>query len=1823
MPLFTQHYNLGIKLANEGYSASLDRTRFLTIDNLLAFLCDIIGDGRIDGWNISGNGSYGIRVSSGVGLIGRYATRTFGPIDLTVPNDGLWFLWMDRKPEVIGGFSDFSLPISFVQTDTTPPNLPTSLVVTSATWDTVTLDWQPSTSADISEYRIYRATDNISGWTNATPVGVVSVSAFTDTGLADDTQYYYRVRSVDSSGNESVGYAAISCMTAEDVRQPAPPRSAVVYAGDGFLQASWLLSPDSFVTGYTVTLQPLNANGNPEGQPVVGTTDASTRDYTFTALTNGTKYSVTVAASQKNGVLSEGISVVSTPTFNDGPAEVNSVSLVDTWDTQSQSVTLHLSWTPDSGQAVPDRYSITLTEAGTNSSTFAVLAGTTKLITVINGKRIKESAEYSVRVQGIDAAGNSNVGVIKTITTHKFTSPLPPSSPSVSLYDNTYMKVSWTNPDSDFAYIKVSAIRTDLITSATTTLLTNQNAGKASSFPLLSYAVELSSLYTFTLVAVDSAGNESGPVTATFEVDGDVPLPPVPEVLTADCTLGCIVVRWNAAAVGNVAGYKVYRASASSNLMPSDFSLLDTVDSQTLEMLDYDVVTGVRYAYIVTTLDTYGNESHGPGDNTPVFSIVFATMQSKPSISRPENVLGSLSGNSYTLTWDPATDFFDGWQIYRADGDLTFNLIGSVPRDTTGFTDANIDIVSGQRYSYIVRKYRNEAEVAVTLSADQPDGSISLGRVSVENGTVSPNETGVVDIKFLEATVIAEARRRIGEHHHAYYSDADDRRIQLGDTVTVSDWTTTDNFIYTTATVISGDDLSTVPYTILVNGEQTDLLYELDLASGTLTFETQLPESSSVSVVFDNVEEVQGLLQEQKIAYMNAGNITKDEFDPLVLPVLNHAGRIGEQLIPVAGTYLTSDFQYYTADGNNFYGPVGDPSLFMGNTATTCRTFYDIAMAGSGLVAATSHGICISSDFGHSWTRVAATNRAATRIIPITSGYAAAVGPTVMFASSLLTDWHSYDGLSNVSIVRDIVQDSDGNIYATTDVGVFRFDPTLTEPYWVQTSLPDYGSTSFYVAIYESGLSAVVVGGDSGLYYTTDQGATWTLWSAFVEQRIVFAIFRADNALFALTDDRLYRKLDTDSRFSQIAYFSRRCRKVSLFKGRLYVSTEGGVYMSTGDVFNDTSVEFDPTLPQLSEGDNRYVFTTLNVINDRLLLGTENDLYASATHGTASLQYHQSGTFAPSVYLNDELRTLGFFTTFGSVTFDTRLTPDDNVKVANQYLVYQTKNGGWADVAYDAPLTVYYNNSLLNLPTDSRLPSSIDTTGVVVPELTSRNSDFTKAVDLLADVQAALLAAQQDSGSDRISWLLSKIDALEGVCDPTVIIPRFEVTVGLYKGTVNIGSVDAVTGKFSFMTDVVVGGEIVGVEGDLYRFSKYSNLSVDIGGVTLLGDGANTHDQIDDQLEYTLSGIDAKMARVQQANLLKSNLFLERTYPGERNDISPPKQMELFTGCDMGWYDHFNSTVDFALRVRKNPVDVSINYPACVLDVPSRDEVWIGGYGGIIAIKKDSLGLDATITSVFPAADEFARVMLLDGDTVYAVVDDALYLISTADLSIQRDKGIGLPSAITSLAVANNNLLIGASDGVYLKRVTGVWERVVLGQDMYVLFLDDLLMAYDADNHFYSSPSGEAWTDKGDPTDSQTSPYSPNLNINGAVRHQSVFFATSTGLYEDNMTFYSKGIMLKKVNVTGDADEQLSINDIDSDGETLLVGLSDGRYFTYEVGSESGGFFGQDASGVLDTIHKVAVIDSGLWLFGFDKLLVVSQNAVLKLSTGKRLTWQI
>ncbi len=92
-------------------------------------------------------------------------------------------------------YSTYSTPVSA----TTPafPNPPAGVTATATSEGTITLAWADATNE--TGYRLERSLNGTTGWSQVgTPAA--NATSFSDTGLAENTRYYYRLIALNAAG---------------------------------------------------------------------------------------------------------------------------------------------------------------------------------------------------------------------------------------------------------------------------------------------------------------------------------------------------------------------------------------------------------------------------------------------------------------------------------------------------------------------------------------------------------------------------------------------------------------------------------------------------------------------------------------------------------------------------------------------------------------------------------------------------------------------------------------------------------------------------------------------------------------------------------------------------------------------------------------------------------------------------------------------------------------------------------------------------------------------------------------------------------------------------------------------------------------------------------------------------------------------------------------------------------------------------------------------------------------------------------------------------------------------------------------------------------------------------------------------------------------------------------------------------------------------------------------------------------------------------------------------------------------------------------------
>jgi hypothetical protein len=210
-------------------------------------------------------GSAGISIGAGITDIGLFDNGQRG--DVTV-DDGIYELDYNIPPAfdfedqiVYGDFADRAgNNAATVQANSRlsvrrPPDAVNifSIIAPQGYHDRLDLGWEQATVQDFAQYRVYRGTSPGVDSTDLLAASIISISgtSLTDTGLVENTTYYYVVYVVDVTGLWS-GSNEVSATTGIDMPPEAVTLYPVIIEPDYYqeIEIEWSQSPDDDFESY-------------------------------------------------------------------------------------------------------------------------------------------------------------------------------------------------------------------------------------------------------------------------------------------------------------------------------------------------------------------------------------------------------------------------------------------------------------------------------------------------------------------------------------------------------------------------------------------------------------------------------------------------------------------------------------------------------------------------------------------------------------------------------------------------------------------------------------------------------------------------------------------------------------------------------------------------------------------------------------------------------------------------------------------------------------------------------------------------------------------------------------------------------------------------------------------------------------------------------------------------------------------------------------------------------------------------------------------------------------------------------------------------------------------------------------------------------------------------------------------------------------------------------------------------------------------------------------------------------------------------------------
>jgi hypothetical protein len=374
------------------------------------------------GWVDNANNEIGQGLERSVGSNSNYTLLTDEDPNVTTFTDtqlidGTKYYYRVRAFNT-GGFSAYSNERSAITT-LNSPNALTAITVSSSQ---ISLSWTDNSAAETG-FKIERSPVDNLHFAQIATVGA-NVRAFTDSGLAESTKYYYRVRAYNALVNST--YSSEKNATTLSNLPLAPSGLTASVVSSSKISLAWSDNSNN-ETGFIISRK----TGSGGTYADIHTTSENITTWSDTAVVDGTQYYYKVRATNSAG---------DSPNSN----EVNGIALLAAPTafaaTAISSSQISLSWTDNSAaetgfkierSPVDNLHFTQVATVGTNVSTFT-------------DSGLAESTKYYYRVRAYNALVNSTYTSEKNATTLANV-PAAPSGLMVTSTTSSNISLAWTD----------------------------------------------------------------------------------------------------------------------------------------------------------------------------------------------------------------------------------------------------------------------------------------------------------------------------------------------------------------------------------------------------------------------------------------------------------------------------------------------------------------------------------------------------------------------------------------------------------------------------------------------------------------------------------------------------------------------------------------------------------------------------------------------------------------------------------------------------------------------------------------------------------------------------------------------------------------------------------------------------------------------------------------------------------------------------------------------------------------------------------------------------------------------------------------------------------------------------------------------------------------------------------------------------------------------------------------------------------------------------------------------------------------------------------
>lgn len=577
------------------------------------------------------------------------------------------------------------------------PNKPINLTATAGN-NKIDLTWS-NNSSTVDSVRILRSSTAGGTYSKIDSVDSLNPTSYSNTGLIEGVKWYYRVRTLNTSGASVVSDSAFATVLPD-----APSNLDATAVSGTQINIIWT-DESSLETAFQLEVSTNNVNGP---FSVLANPAANLQAYSSTGLTPNTKYYFRIRANSSlygNSTYSNVDSATTLPTIPTAPSGLTATAV--------SSSQINLAWTDNSANEDSFRIERKLSSDITYTQIASVSANTT----TYSSTGLASSTLYIYRVRASNAGGNSSYSNTASATTF----PLAPNAPTAldaSTVSFSQINLTWTDNSTNEDSFRIER-SLNLLSGYTPIAIVGANA--------ISYAntgLSSSTKYFYRVLAKNAGG--SSVYTNVDSATTDPAPPNAPSVLTATAASNFqINLSWTDNSTDET-GFKIEIALVSGG----PFTEIATVGANVTTYASTGLDPNKAYFYRVRAYNVSGNSSYSNE----------ATATTLPDAPAAPTVLTAtaVSGSQINLAWTDNANNEDGFILEsKPSSSLTFSVLTTLGANVTSYSNTGLAAVTG--YDYRVRAYNaggnsgySNIATATTLPAP-PNAPINLIATALSN----------------------------------------------------------------------------------------------------------------------------------------------------------------------------------------------------------------------------------------------------------------------------------------------------------------------------------------------------------------------------------------------------------------------------------------------------------------------------------------------------------------------------------------------------------------------------------------------------------------------------------------------------------------------------------------------------------------------------------------------------------------------------------------------------------------------------------------------------------------------------------------------------------------------------------------------------------------------------------------------------------------------------------------------------------------------------------------------------------------------------------